>query len=289
MKTQNFVLIIGFILSMFSCEKFTNQDSSEFRLVFSDGSEIAQSDIQFYDSSTHLLFLKKDFDLNNFAPHFSVLVGNDTIYQGVKYSCLLSYPPSEPFYILDCFLYDRDIIDIGFHPLSKDLRNDPRIINSFKNSNLLRTGISCTIDKITIKSFDNYSEVSCKITITNNDRISYYILDPRKMGELDFNYFTGGLIFENIDAQTSSFLRWSAENPDWDNLTMNDFTVLSGKSEISYTFKSSDYYKMDKGLYTARFSFCGPQHKTSEFELNRLNGRIWVGNALSIKDSLLVE
>jgi hypothetical protein len=286
MKLLDFILTIGFVLSIFSCE---TEDYPEFRIAFSDGSEINQNDIQFYDSSTHLLFLKKDFELNHYASRFSVLVGNDTIYQGVKYSCLLSYPHYEPFFISDCFIYGKDIIEIGFYPFSKDLRNDPRIINSFKNNNLLRTGLSCTIDRITVKSFDSYSEVSCKITITNNDRISYYILDPGKMGESDFSYYTGGLNFKYIDTQTSSFLRWSGENPDWDNLMMNDFTVLPGKSEISYTFKSSDYHKMDKGFYYAYFSFCGPKHNTSDFELNRFNGRIWVGHALSIKDSILVE
>ena len=60
-------------------------------------------------------------------------------------------------------------------------------------------------------------------------------------------------------------------------------------SEVTYTFKSSDYNKMDRGIYKVRFSFCGTKHETSKFDLNQDNGRIWVGIVESNNDSILVE
>ena len=290
MKTLNFILISGFIISLFLCSCESGHDTDpKFRLEFSDGTEITENDIQFYDSATHFLFLKENFDLNQSISGFSIFVNNDTIYKGIKHSCMLSSPPPAPFFITDCFLYGHDIVEIGYYPYSKDLRNDERIINALKNDNLLRNGLKCTIDSIKVNSFDNYSEVTCKITLTNNDLVNYYILDPNKMGELDFNYYTGGLLFQNIDSMVSSFLRWSASNPDYGNLTMNDFSVLSKNSKISYTFKSSDYYKMDKGFYKSIFRFCGLKYNINEFDLVQNNGRIWVGEAISIIDSILVE
>jgi len=293
MKTLNIVLILGLIFGLYliSCESEsdTNLNDSEFKVEFSDGTLITENDLLFYDSSTHLLFLKWDFDFNQSISGFNVLVNNDKIYQGIIHSCALSSPPPSPFFITDCFLYGNDIIEIGCYTESNDLRNDHRIINALKNSNILHNGLSCHIDTIKVNSFDNYSEVTCTITIKNNDNIDYYILDPEKMGELDFNYFTGGLFFQNIDTKVSSFLRWTISNPDFAYLTMDDFSTLKSGKEVTYTFESSDYYKMDKGIYKARFSFCGTKHNTSKFNLNQKDGRIWVGSVPSLLDNIIVE
>ena len=293
MKTFSIISILELILSLFliSCdpESNINRSDSEFKVEFSDGTLITEDNLLFYDSSTYLLFLKRDFDFNQTMSGFNVLVDNDTIYQGIIYSCALSAPPSSPYYILDCFLYDYDIIEIGCYGESNDLRNDQRIISALKNSNLLINGITCRIDSIKVNSFDDYSKVTCTITIKNNDNINYYIIDPKKMGELDFNYYTGGLSFQNIDTKVNSFLRWSISNPDFGNITINDFSILKGGSEVTYTFKSSDYYKMDKGIYKVQFRFCGTKENTSEFDLNQKDGRIWVGDVKACIDSILVE
>lgn len=292
MKTFSIVSILELIISLFliSCdpESNTNRSDSEFKVEFSDSTLITEDNLLFYDSSTYLLFLKRDFDFNQSMSGFNVLVDNDTIYQGIIYSCVLSAPPPSPYYILDCFIYGYDIIEIGCYGESNDLRNDQRIISALKNSNLLLNGITCRIDSIKAISFSDYSEVTCTITIKNNDTINYYILDPQKMGELEFNYFTGGISFQNIETRVNWFLRWSVPS-DWENITINDFSILKGNSEITYTFKSSDYHKMEKGMYKAQFRFCGTKQKTSEFDLNQENGRIWVGDAEADMDSILVE
>ena len=293
MKTFSIVSILELIISLFliSCdpESNINRSDSEFKVEFSDSTLITEDNLLFYDSSTYLLFLKRDFDFNQSMSGFNVFVDNDTIYQGIIHSCVLSTPPPSPFFITDCFHYGNDIIEIGCYRESNDLRNDQRIISALKNSNLLLNGITCRIDSIKVNSFSDYSEVTCTITIKNNDNINYYILDPKKMGELNFNYYTGGLFFQNIDTKANSFLRWSISNPDFGNITINDFSILKGGSEVTYTFKSSDYYKMDKGIYKVQFRFCGTKENTSEFDLNQKDGRIWVGDVKACIDSILVE
>ena len=293
MKTLKIILVLGIVFSLFlySCESSndTNLNDSRFKVEFSNSTVITENDLLFYDSSTHFLFLKSDLDFNQSIFDFNVLVDNDTIYQGIIHSCVLSTPPPSPFFITDCFHYGKDIIEIGCYTESNDLRNDQRIINALENSNLLRHGLSCNIDSLKVNSFDNYSEATCTITIKNNDNINYYILDPKKMGELDFNYYTGGLFFQNIDTKANSFLRWSISNPDFGNITINDFSILTGGSEVTYIFKSSDYYKMDKGIYKVQFRFCGTKENTSEFDLNQKDGRIWVGDVKACIDSIIVE
>jgi len=294
MKTSTLILILAvmvFSSALISCEPLieTNVKGSEFTIEFSDGTVLGGNDIMFYDSSAHLLFLKKDLEFKQAVTGFNVLVNNDIIYQGTIFPCYLSSRPLSHYSISDCFFYGKNIIEFNCYPDTNDLRNDPRIIKSLVGSGLLHRGLSCSIDNIKVNSFDNYSEVVCAITIKNNDNISYYILDPVKMGDLDFNCYTGGLSFQNVNTRVNSFLRWSVPNSDWANLTMNDFSILTGGSEVKYTFKSSDYHKMEKGTYKAQFRFCGLKYDMSEFNLSQNDGRIWVGDVKSGMSNILVE
>lgn len=293
MKQLKYFLILSMAINLifYSCEsedRLTVYDP-EFRIEFSDGSKIIEDDIILYDSSTHLIFLQHDLSFNYAIKGFNVLVDNDIIYNGIIHSCMLSTPPPVTYYISDCFFYGNNIIELGSYGSSEDLRNDQQIMNALKYSYLLYKGLSCCIDSIAVSILDRGSSASCKITVTNNDKINYYILDPEKMGELDFNYYTGGLSFQNIETKANFSLRWSVSNPEWSNLTINDFTVLPGNSKMSFTFKSTDYYKMDKGFYNTRFRFCGLLHNTNEFDLRQDNGRIWVGSIVVSKDSIFVE
>lgn len=286
-KLAFIILTIAFITG---CDKADepNPDPA-FRIEFSDGTQITENNISYYDSSTHLLFLKTDVELGQSVSRFYVFTGNDTVYSGVIHSCLFSSMPKTPHFLTDCFHYGKNILEMGFYGNSKDLRNDPRIINALKSRNLLRNGISCTIATVEITPLENYSQVACTITLQNHDDTGYYILDPAKMGDLHFNYFTGGLILRNMETKVHYSLRWSAPYAEWDDITMDHFYFLGKNSKVTFTFQSSDYNRMEQGSYFARFSFCGPSHLTSEFDLNQPAGRIWVGTIASTFDGIIVE
>ena len=292
MRNTNVILTFGllFILLFTSCEKANESNLNDgFKIKFNDGTILTSKDIVFYDRSTHLIYLKNDLELSKNVSGFNVSIAEDTIYHGVIYSCILSSLPPSPYFISDCFLYGHTILELGYYGESTDLRNDPRIIDAFENSNLLRNGISCKIDKVEIQSFENHSQVTCTITIQNNDNINYYILDPKKMGDLDFNYFTGGLTIQTMDTKLTYPLRWSIQSGTWSNITMDDLSLLEKGSKTTYTFKSSDYNKMQSGKYTARFQFCGTKHCTPNFNLNQHNGRVWVGQMNSNIENIEVN
>lgn len=293
MKTFLTILLsIGFLSVLFfsACEQenaLTFND--EFKIEFNDGKTITGKDILFYDRSTHLIYLKRNLELNPDITDFNVLVAGDTIYQGIIYSGFLSTMPPSPYFIVDFFQYGNNILEIGYYGESDDLRDDPRITDAFENSNLLRDGISCEIDKIEIQSFENHSKVTCTIIIQNNDNNNYYILDPKKMGDLDFNYFTGGLTLQNMDTKHTHPLRWSVQSGTWSTVNMDDMSLLKKGTKVTYTFQSSDYYKMEPGKYSARFRFCGTQHCTRNINLNQKNGRVWVGQILSKINNIVIE
>ncbi len=280
---------------LFGCNELLNNDNlnlksdTGFSFVFSDGTQLTKNNIQYYDSSSHLLFLKEELDLTKVTSTFAVLVGNDTIYNGIIFPSVLSSLPQAPIYISDYSLYGPKIIQIGCHIDSLDFRNDERIINALQSENLLHHGLQVTINNIEVSSVGDHSAVDCSITVKNNDPINYYILDPVKMGGLNFNYFTGGIHFVNTETGTGSFIRWSVSNPHWENITMGDFSILKSGEQVEYTFQSSDYYKMEPGIYRAVFGFCGTKHRTPDFELNQQGGRIWVGAVVATVDNVVVN
>jgi len=292
MKTINITLTIGLITVLFisSCENIndiTNNDT--FRIEFSDGTFITENHISFYDSSTHLLFMKVNMALNESVTDFDLLVNGSRIFEGVIHRCELSTPPPSPHYISNCFLYADDIIELGFYGESGDMRNNKEIIDAFKNNGLLRNGISMKIDNAEIITRGNHSEITCTISLKNNDNINYYVPDPDKMGDLDFNYYTGGLLLKNKETSVTYPMRWTASNPDWENITINDLSVLEAGSEISFSFECSDYNKMEPGNYSARLRYSGVIPRTHNLDTEQSNGRIWVGNIYATFENIIVE
>ncbi len=294
-----FILISGIFLISCESENNTTPNDPEFSIEFSDGTIIGENDLLFYDSSTHMLFLKEALilDYEEIKEHnflfstFAVLVGKDTIYKGILYPSVFSAMPPVPIYIFRDFdyYYGNNIVQIQCYIDSLDFRNDLRIIHALENNGLLHHGLSCTIDSVRVTSCQDHSDVVCTFTIKNHDRINYYIPDPEKMGQLDFNYYTGGLNFNSQEGYDMYFLRWSVPGSDWDNLTMDDLSLLRSENEVTYTFTSSDYDAMEMGLYTGYLRFWGTKDNTPEFTLEQPDGRIWVGGVYSGIDSVMVE
>jgi hypothetical protein len=293
MRSFNFKLLLGLtfcILSFYSCIKDDEQikNDSKFHIEFSDGTTIDENDLIYYDISTHIICLNKELNLSKGITSFKVFVDNEMIYEGVIYPSILSSPPKQPIFISDIGQYGRYFIQIGCTSDSADRRSDERIKLALNESSLLHLGLQCTIDNIQVTSFDNYSKVSCTITLKNNDSYNYYILDPKKMGEIKFNYYINGLHFTNNETHLNYFLRWSIPY-DWNNLTLSDLSLLKSGERVSYTFESSDYHKMDKGIYIAYLNFCGAEYNISNLELEQKNGRVWIGKIYSTLNNITVN
>jgi len=285
-NTQLLITLIA-LFSLSACEQLNELNSSDdFCVLFNDGTKITQNDILYYDSSTKLIYLKKALQVNPEMTDFVVGVSGDSIYPGVIFSCVKSSMPPMPHYILDCTMYRPDILEIGFYGQSDDMRNDSRILEALSNNNLLRNGLSSRIDQVELKVLSDRTQVKCTVTIKNNDQQNYYILDPRKMGELDFIYFTGGLHVQNMETKLSYPLRWSKQSGTWSNVDMSDLLLLETGSEVTFTFQSDDYAAMSPGLYSAYFRFCGTQHCSQQLDIHQRNGHIWVGHIYSEVENL---
>ena len=298
MKTSNFLLIFGLILSfiLISCER---EKRTGFSIEFSDGSIISEKDINYYDSSTCIFFLRNKITLPDetgtppdvIYPEFSVYLDKEKIYDGIIYPALVAAISPSPFFIPDPTA-PTDIIPIayaGFHTNTNDVRNDTRIIDYFDKSNLLHHGISCIIDSVFVNSYVD-SSVTCTFTIRNNDNVNYYIPDPIKMGAHIFNNYTGGGL--SLKNKESNEYHWSIQDvsPGWDVLTMDELTLLESKGEISFTYTSSFYPKIGKGIYEGDLRFLSMYHfRSVTLTLDQENGRVWVGGLYSRIDNVIFD
>ena len=244
----NIMLIICFIL--ISCESDNNNiiNDPEFSIKFSDGTIINEKDIVFYDSSTCNLFLKNKLQLdyvfgeipNVDFLEFSVYVDKDAIYQGIVYPAFVAAPSPNPYFIASYSYpnFESDIISLrymDFYTNSIDKRNNPQIIKSLEKTNLLKHGITCSIDSIYISSYID-SSVICVFTIQNHDFISYYIPDPNKMGAGRFSFCIGGLYLKNKKTNEDIYRNY-VNSVGWEVLTMDDLSLLESKSENTCTYE----------------------------------------------------
>ena len=289
-KIFQLVVFVSLIITN-SCntDPNVNLNDSELTIEFSDGTLLTESDIEFYDSSTYTYFLKSHLITETPISDFKVKVNNDSILGGVLHSCALSSMPPTPYFISDCFFSGRDIITIGHYGDGENIRNDSRIINSLRENNLFRQGLSCQIDSVSVIESENQTDVVCSITISNHDNTSYYIPDLNKMGEEYYTDYTGGLSFSNATTGLSSFIKDSNSSRQRDDISIEDLSILEPKSSVSYTYKSRNYYAIPEGEYKVRVRFYGIVYTADEFELNQENGRIWVGEIQAYKDGIIIK
>ncbi|MFA6401784.1 MAG: hypothetical protein WCX31_09195 [Salinivirgaceae bacterium] len=293
MKTINLFLLVGFLIFMFSnsCDSDLNVDlnDSELTIEFSDGMSLTENEIDFYDSSTHTYFLKSDLIFETPLTSFKIKVNNDSLYGGVFYSCELSSPPLSPYFISYCFFSGRNILTIGYYGNEENLINDPQIVYSLIENNKFRRGLSYQIDSIRVIESNNQTDVVSTITIKNHDNIAYYIPDINKMGERYYTDYTGGLSFFDINTGLSSFIKDSNSDRQRDDIKIEDLTKLEANAELTYTYKSRNYYSIPKGEYRVRASFMGIVYTASDFNLNQDDGRIWVGQIDTHKEGIIIE
>lgn len=293
MKTiKSFLLFAFFIIAILnSCESDPNKylNDSVLTIEFSDQDQLTEDNIEFYDSSTYTYFLKSDLVLENPLIEFKIKVNGDSILGGGMHLCILSSMPPTPYFITDCFFSGHNIFNIGYYGDGENLLNDPRIINSLKESNKFRNGLSCQIDNVEVIKSENQTDVVSTITITNHDNISYYIPDLNKMGERYYTDYTGGLSFTNVNTGLSSFVKDANSDRLRDNIKIEDLAILAANSQVTYTYKSRNYHEIPNGEYKVRANFMGVVYTASDFNLNQNNGRIWVGQIYMYKDGIIVE
>ncbi len=257
-----------------------------FAIELGDSILLNYTDIDYYDFSTHIIYLRKDNSfLSSFTGYgiFNVYAEKKRIYQGSLHPSYSSSLPPPPLIWVAPSFYPDYLIRIDYihmldslgKPIKDDPRSDIRIINALKKYDQFHEGLNCTIDYAR-KMTDG--KIKFTFTISNNDSFDYFILSPEKMGSGLFHYFTNGLfvrvpgeILKSHKDQTIKPEPWNGWNQDW-------FDLLRSGTSRSYSITYENFDPIQAGQYDLFFEFPGLSNQVSKEDLVQPSGRIWMGD-----------
>jgi len=297
-------VVMAFVIGIFALtgcgkgEAFNNDDEAEFTgglwLKMGDNSIVPTSGIDFYDVSTHMIYLKKELPYlkkveGSYGGMMSVYVGNDEIYKCSFHSAIRSYLPSGAYISCNPLFYGENILRINFmqfldengKPQNTDPRNDKRIIAALKKYRQYHEGLHCELKSC------NYSngKLVLNIELYNPDTFNYYHLDPEKMGVGLFHYFTNGPTFWTVPHTKSYTHQETVIHPEpWNSWKKEWLTLIKSgeRKNISITYNRFDM--MPAGKYRMYFGFPGLSYGVSQKDLVQKDGRIWMGSIGIEKD-----
>lgn len=235
------------------------------------------SDLELYDSSTHILYFKAnhpEFDKNS-SSNFKVIINSDTIYTGDFWPSFRSDSPTRPYISTMPFWLQYNAFWIENKDMVKpDLRNASSIIQALKDRNLLHSGLLVLINSIQITN----TQATFSFSVTNKDQTALYILDPDKMGLNLFHYFTNGLVFRKSANSQPFYVKvpYQAPSP-YSSWKIEWLSKLNSNEIKTFIFNYPLDSPINSGEYNVTFNFPGFLYQINKDQLNQDNARVWLG------------
>jgi hypothetical protein len=284
-------VVMAFVIGIFAltgCDK-DGVEGVDFTgglwLKMGDNSIVPTSDIDFYDVSTHMIYLKKKLpylEKVDRGGSISVYVGRDKIYNCSFHPLYLSSLPVGA-YTSNPRLHEEDIIRISFQPYTgiEDRRDDERIIAALKRYNQYHEGLHCEIQSVQVSN----GKVVLKFELSNPDTFDYYYLDPDKMGFGLFHYFTNGPTFQTVPYAKSYTHQETVIRPEpWNSWKKEWLTLIKSGERKNISITYNQFESVPAGNYRMYFGFPGLNYGISQKDLTLENGRIWMGSISAEKD-----
>ena len=275
---------------------------------------LSSEDIDFYDFTTHLIYLKTDksdffeyyddqplFDPVTIDKPFVVVAGGERCYLGSLHSWLLSSFPVGPYmHEGDVWGYAKDVMHITKDLTSdQDIRSDDRIKNALTQLNLFHGGLSVELDAVEIIENADTSTVQFSFTITNHDQDNLYIVDPDLVYDLVsselFHFYTNGVTFRH---ETTHFLvrynrpvipdLYNGWPPVYRSLPPDWFTRIPSKKSLQRTVTLKGYPKFPQGEYTCYFNYSCQADIPRDHRILS-DGRYWLGGIFSNEIQMIVD
>ncbi|RLD58841.1 MAG: hypothetical protein DRJ01_12070 [Bacteroidetes bacterium] len=297
MKIRNLLTTALILLIIISCEKDDNDlnigNQAGFSLHINDSIVYNSNQIDFYDFSSHLIYLKNgnSFSYSNRGV-FKVFVNNSEIYTGQMFPGYSSYLPMGPVIHCAPTFYGDYIIPIGFNQFidsvgdsNEDPRNDSRIIETLKKNNQYREGLSCEILSVQKISSNN---VKINLQLTNNDSDNLLYLDPDKMGLGLFHYYTNGLLLQDLSNKTFMHQLTIAQPDPWDTWENDWLSIITSNESKTISIIYDNFETITTGQFEAFFNFPGLGSQVDKEDLQQDNGRVWLGQ-LQMKKKIEFE
>lgn len=301
--SKTYLYVILFLLTGCGKDDFKEELNDGFSIVLNDKFVINHDDIDYYDFSSHLIYLKgKNPVVESLYKNgeFAIYADREKIYSGQiyfpdalpteSYSNVHLHPNRDGYgdYILT-LIGPAPINDLG--EIQVDPREDIRIVNALKKYDQFRAGLTCDIESIQIES----SKLSLELTLSNNDSFNYYYLDPEKMGVGLFHHFATGLYiydplslnggrYEKSYNLNNNFLEYPQGRDYWDK----EWFSLINKNESKSIVITYEDFAVPEGNYLTIFSFPGLNIRLAKEELVLDDGIIWQGE-IDLMNKITIE
>ena len=260
-----------------SCEKY----GRNVILVINDDIEFTADDISLYDSSTHIVYLKRTHgELEDIEKgSFGFYDRGKAVLTGSIWPAYMSSMPATPFIMSSPFMFEGFALRIEtWGSNDEGLINNPELTALMNRHGLLHSGLAVTAAPPAITG----SEMSFVLTVTNMDESDLLILDPEKTGPGLFRYFSNGLYLLDPDDNSEEFadnIPHTAPDP-WDSWSMDWLTELGPGESETFTFTYTLATVPAAGEYRVVFNFPGLSYQVSADELYHGSSRIWLGHVL---------
>jgi hypothetical protein len=268
---------------------------------------LSVQDIDFYDFSSHCIYLKAEknslfptldrgsYPSSWWAKPFVVTANGEPRYLGVFHGGLSSADWPVPYIedLENTIIYPRDIIHISWIWLlrgDQDTRNDQTAKQCLEQANLCHAGIAVTLDAIQLLQNTDSATISYTFTATNNDIDALYVVDPDLMGAGLFHYYnngpeiasnTDGNVYRSNHGSTIQPVPFDSWNPNW-------FVRLANGASMRRVVTLAGYPHFPSGNYRCEFVYCGPVH-IERAQRTMSNGRYWIGPTTSTINGLIVQ
>lgn len=257
-----------------------NKDISSLKLMSKPW--LNSSDIEFYDFSSHCIYLKRDKTLlpqQAINKPFVVTANGKASYVGCFTSPASSYLPGVPSIdVSEASYFPGDILYIEKgYTSGADIRENEKIKSALISSGIYRGGIKVNLSDIVIINGD-IASVKYTLTFTNNDLVNLFIIDPQQTGTGLFHYFTNGPSFYNKLTQKSNWsnLKTIVRPVPYNLIQFDWYTSLPAGKTISRTVTLTGYERFTPGDYSVNMIYANPPFIPKENRENR-TGRYWLG------------
>jgi len=262
---------------------------------------LSQDDIDFYDWSSHCIYLKKDKSKlfpNYYEGYYQlptswtdrpwiVVANNVPCYRGyfLTDASIDAFPfPEISALEAGTWGYPKDVIASDwiwrFH---SDPRDNELVKSALVQSGLYHGGIDVSLDTIDspIRIFnDDTSSIEYTIKIKNDDLNDLYVFDPDSVESEIFHWYNNGPAFSSINTYENYDSRYKkTKKPNaWDN---NWYTLLQAGGSMRRTIRLRGYPTIPPGRYLIQLLYSCPREGLNKSIREGLLGRYWMGQVRS--------
>jgi len=258
-------------------EQFQQLNLSELELKTEPWLSI--EDIEFYDFSTHYIYLKEDkaslferdpdaFPTGSSSKFFVVVAQGEISYLGEILSPVSSSGHMVP-YILEGFPigmspYPSDIIHIIRYPMymgsyDEDVRTDENIKDALVQAGKFQAGLNVELKNVEITGEPGTQIISYTIAVTNEGDEDLYVPDPDKMGIDLFHFYSRGVTLVPQDGGLSILATDPPGTPASDNWNLEWYTKIQGGESLLRTVVMPCSTTVAESSYLCYFRYSGPQ------------------------------